>query len=82
MVQRFDRLYIKLIDDGRETRSASQRGQEAGAQFRKCAKQSRELESYLDIGYKFSIDDFEVDTLIPDITVDFIGGNGAIYLLA
>jgi hypothetical protein len=79
MAQRFDRLYIKLIDDGRETRSQSLRGQEPGAKFRKCAKLSRELGAYLDIGYKFSTDDFEADTLIPDITVDFIGGNGALY---
>jgi hypothetical protein len=79
VAQRFDRLYIKLIDDGREAQSRALRGREPGAVFRKYAKDYRELGTHLDIGYKFATDDFDVDTLIPDITVDFIGGNGAIY---
>jgi len=79
MEERFDRLYIKLIDDGRENQSRARRGSEPGTLFRNYAKRYRELETHLDIGYKFSTDNFEADTLIPDITVDFIGGNGAIY---
>jgi hypothetical protein len=79
MAERFDGLYSKLIEDGQETRSRAPRGQEPGTLFRNYAKQCRELGAHLDIGYKFATDDFEADTLIPDITVDFIGGNGAIY---
>ncbi|NTV66554.1 MAG: DUF3037 domain-containing protein [Chlorobaculum sp.] len=79
MAERFDRLYSKLIDDGHETRSRALRGQEPGTVFRKYAKKYRELGARLDICYKFASDGFEADTLIPDITVDFIGGNGAIY---
>lgn len=79
MAEKFDRLYGKLIDDGQETRSRASRGREPGTVFRKYAKECRELGARLDIGYKFATDDFEADTLIPDITVDFIGGNGAIY---
>jgi hypothetical protein len=79
MAQRFDRLYIKLIDDGRETQSQKSRGREPGTIFRTYAKQYRELGTHLDIGYKFGTEEFATDTMIPDITVDFIGGNGAIY---
>jgi|GEM_PF-852618 len=79
MAERFGLLYSKLIDDERETRSQSLRGQEPGVKFRKYAKQCQELGSHLDIGYKFATNNFAADTLIPDITVDFIGGNGALY---
>lgn len=79
MAVRFDGLYSKLIDDGHETQSHKSKGREPGTVFRKYAKQYRELGAHLDIGYKFATDDFAADTMIPDITVDFIGGNGAIY---
>jgi hypothetical protein len=79
MSERFNRLYSKLIDDGHETQSQKSRGREPGTIFRKHAKLYRELGSHLDIGYKFGTEAFAVDTMIPDITVDFIGGNGAIY---
>lgn len=79
MAERFDRLYCKLINDGREVQSQKTRGHEPGSIFRRYAKQYRELGTHLDIGYKFGTEEFAVDTMIPDVTVDFIGGNGAIY---
>lgn len=79
MAERYNRLYCKLIDDGLETQYQRSRGREPGAIFRTYAKQYGELGSHLDIGYKFGTEEFAVDMMIPNISVDFIGGNGAIY---
>lgn len=79
MKNRFERLYAKLIDDRQGNHSRGLRGRQPGTVFRKYARQYPELGAHLDIGYKFGEEDFGSDTMIPDMSVDFIGGNGAIY---
>lgn len=79
MDQRFDRLYQKLISDKLENSVRSSKGLALATAFRRMAKKDVVFTSHLDIDYSFDSIEFQTDILFPDIAVDYIGGNGAIY---
>jgi len=79
MDQRFDRLYQKLIADKQEKSGRTSKGFALATAFRRKAKKDEVFKSHLDIDYRFDSIELQADILFPDISVDFIGGNGSIY---
>ena len=78
--QRFNRLYHKLIDDKQEKRTNSSRSNNAFATaFRRMAKENFDFQHYLNIDYKLESEELQTEILLPEIRLDFIGGNGSIY---
>ncbi len=79
--QRFDRLYHKLIAD-KEEESANRefKGSALGTIFRQKARSNKKLSTHLDIGYNVQdVNELNSSILLPEVRLDFIGGNGSIY---
>ncbi len=79
--QRFDRLYNKLIADKQEKieKNRSKGRHTLATAFRRMAKDDFDFQRYLNIDYKLDSAELQTEILLPEIRLDFIGGNGAIY---
>ena len=78
--QRFNRFYHKLIDDKQEKRTNSSGSNNAFATaFRRMAKKNFDFQHYLNIDYKLESEELQTEILLPEIRLDYIGGNGSIY---
>lgn len=79
--QRFDRLYHKLIADKEEKNAKREsKGSALGTIFRQTARVNRKLSTHLNIGYNVQdIDELNASILLPEVHLDYIGGNGSIY---
>ena len=79
--QRFDRLYHKLIADKEEDGAKREsKGSALGTIFRQKARVNRQLSTHLDIGYNVQhVHELNSSILLPEVRLDFIGGNGSIY---
>lgn len=78
--QRFNRLYHKLIADkqeGRRRRVA--RGNALATDFHKMARKSVDFQHYLNVDYKLDSAELQTEILLPEIRLDFIGGNDSIH---
>ncbi len=81
LVQRFDRLYHKLIADKEEKNAKREsKGSALGTIFCQTARVNRKLNTHLNIGYNVQdIDELNTSILLPEVHLDYIGGNGSIY---
>jgi len=79
MARRFDRLYQKLIADKEENNTRISRGHALATAFRRIAKDNFDFQRYLNIDYKLDSAELQTEILLPEIRLDFIGGNGSIY---
>ncbi len=77
--QRFDRLYHKLITDKKEGRRRVSRGNALATDFHKMARKSVDFQHYLNVDYKLDAAELQTEILLPEIRLDFIGGNGSIH---
>ncbi len=77
--QRFDRLYHKLIADKQEGRRRVSRGNALATDFHKMARKSVDFQHYLNVDYKLDSAELQTEILLPEIRLDFIGGNGSIH---
>lgn len=77
----FEQLYQKWIADELEQEAIEpKRGEQRGAAFRRLAKQNEVLSSRLNINYTLKQETLGVPLLVPSQRLDFIGGNGSLYL--
>jgi len=78
---RFDRLFQKLIADKSEKSTKGEpKASALGTIFRQQARVNRELSTHLDIGYNVQdVIELNSSILLPEVRLDFIGGNGSIY---
>lgn len=79
----FDRKYIalynQLVDDKAFQAKKEKSKPKLSTDFRNRAKNNDLLKKSLDIDYKVSPDIFNNQVLIPEIKLDYIGGNGTVY---